>query len=101
MRRILGSTTKSNGGGLLGVRWQPKGDTAFKLFARAGSAKAPSPLRFAGALHRVVHPRCARAHGPWMLNLGISLKVGWWMLNVSCLYSSKHERVLTQRSTPT
>jgi hypothetical protein len=35
-------------------------DAALKLAGATESTKAPSPLRSSGALHMVVHPRCAR-----------------------------------------
>src|SRR5262249_39804186 len=39
--------------GKCGVRWQTKCDTAFAWRNAVGRAKAPSPLRAAGALHKV------------------------------------------------
>jgi hypothetical protein len=55
----LVSTTNHWGPRFYGVRWQVKRDTALASGSRGEGAKAPSSLRSAGALHRVVLARCA------------------------------------------
>src|SRR5712672_776539 len=43
--------------GIYGVRWQAERDTALRVARQARGAKAPSPLRSAGALHMVAASR--------------------------------------------